>query len=101
EEGVRRLLRDPARARRMGAAAREAALARYGLRRFLAEWDALLEEVATWRWRWSRSTRARSRCWAASTRAARTCTWRRWPAPSRGGARRSRCTRAATTRPCP
>ena len=47
EEGMRCLLRDPARAHRMGAAAREAALAHYGLQRFLAEWDELLEEVAT------------------------------------------------------
>jgi glycosyltransferase involved in cell wall biosynthesis len=39
---VRRLLDDPAEARRIGAAAREAALARYGLGRFLADWDARL-----------------------------------------------------------
>ncbi|RIK93877.1 MAG: glycosyl transferase [Proteobacteria bacterium] len=46
EEAVRWLLREPQRARAMGAAAREAALARYGLGRFLADWDALLAEVA-------------------------------------------------------
>ena len=43
---VRRLVRDPSRARAMGEAAREHALARYGLRRFLSDWDALLAEVA-------------------------------------------------------
>lgn len=42
---VRDLVRDPARAREMGRAAREHALSRYGLRRFLSEWDALLTEV--------------------------------------------------------
>jgi hypothetical protein len=41
------LLRDPERARVMGKAARTAALARYGLRRFLGEWDQFLEEVVT------------------------------------------------------
>jgi hypothetical protein len=39
------LTADPVRARGLGRAAREAALARYGLGRFLADWDALLEEV--------------------------------------------------------
>jgi glycosyltransferase involved in cell wall biosynthesis len=42
---LRRLADDPERARMMGKAARESALARYGLERFLAEWDALFEEV--------------------------------------------------------
>jgi glycosyltransferase involved in cell wall biosynthesis len=46
EDGMRALLRDPELARAMGRAARVAALARYGLARFLADWDALLEEVA-------------------------------------------------------
>ncbi len=36
---------DPAAAARMGAAAREAATARYGLERFLNDWNGLLEEV--------------------------------------------------------
>ena len=36
---------DPERARAAGLAAREAALARYGLERFLTDWDELLEEV--------------------------------------------------------
>ena len=45
-EGLRRLIDDPEEARRRGAAAREAALGRYGLDRFLADWDSLLEEVA-------------------------------------------------------
>lgn len=39
------LARDPERARETGAAAREAALARFGLTRFLVDWDTLLEEV--------------------------------------------------------
>ena len=43
---VRRLVEDPAQAREMGEAARKAALERYGLGRFLADWDAVLEEVA-------------------------------------------------------
>jgi glycosyltransferase involved in cell wall biosynthesis len=43
---VRRLVDDQEQARAMGKAAREAALARYGLARFLADWDALLAEIA-------------------------------------------------------
>jgi Glycosyl transferases group 1 len=39
-----RLVADPDEARERGEAARAAALARYGLERFLADWDALLEE---------------------------------------------------------
>jgi glycosyltransferase involved in cell wall biosynthesis len=39
---VRRFLADPAEAQAVGAAAREAALARYGLARFLADWDERL-----------------------------------------------------------
>jgi glycosyltransferase involved in cell wall biosynthesis len=38
------LLEDPDEARRMGARARAAALARHGLDRFLADWDRVLEE---------------------------------------------------------
>jgi hypothetical protein len=38
------LMEDPDAARRMGERARAAALARYGLDRFLADWDHLLEE---------------------------------------------------------
>jgi hypothetical protein len=45
-DGIRRLVDDPEDARRSGRAAREAVLARYGLDRFLAEWDELLTEVA-------------------------------------------------------
>jgi hypothetical protein len=44
---VRRLVADPNLARERGAAARAAALDRYGLERFLADWDDLLEEVAS------------------------------------------------------
>ena len=45
-DALRRLVEDPEQARAMGKAAREAALARYGLQRFLAEWDRVLGEVA-------------------------------------------------------
>ena len=45
-DAAARLADDPEQARAMGKAAREAALARYGLARFLRDWDALLEEVA-------------------------------------------------------
>jgi glycosyltransferase involved in cell wall biosynthesis len=43
---LRELVQDPEAAREAGAAARRAALARYGLERFLAAWDVVLEEVA-------------------------------------------------------
>jgi hypothetical protein len=42
---ARELLDDPARARAMGDAARAHALERFGVDRFLADWDDLLEEV--------------------------------------------------------
>lgn len=42
---ARRWLHDPEEARRFGMAAREHALARYGLDRFLSDWDRLLKEV--------------------------------------------------------
>ena len=45
QDALRRLVEDPEQARLMGKAARAAALARYGLARFLADWDALLAEV--------------------------------------------------------
>jgi hypothetical protein len=41
-----RFVEDPEEARARGLAARDAALSRYGLERFLSEWDDLLEEVA-------------------------------------------------------
>ncbi|MEV4443117.1 glycosyltransferase [Streptomyces sp. NPDC049577] len=44
-EGVRGFLADPDRAREAGRKAREAALARYGLRRFLGDWERLIKEV--------------------------------------------------------
>jgi hypothetical protein len=44
-EAARRLLADPEEAQLMGKAARVAATARYGLERFLADWDVLLEEA--------------------------------------------------------
>lgn len=42
---ARRWLADPDEARELGLAAREHALARYGLTRFLSDWDRLLEGV--------------------------------------------------------
>ncbi len=45
-DAARRLVHDPAEARWRGKAARAAALERYGLGRFLDDWDRLLEEVA-------------------------------------------------------
>jgi glycosyltransferase involved in cell wall biosynthesis len=45
EETLRRLIADPDEARERGAAARAAVLARYGLERFLADWDDLLARV--------------------------------------------------------
>jgi glycosyltransferase involved in cell wall biosynthesis len=42
---VREFVHDPDAARLAGKAARAAALERYGLERFLADWDRLLEEV--------------------------------------------------------
>jgi hypothetical protein len=44
-EAIRRLVRDPAEAAEIGKAGREAALARYGLVRFLGDWDAILAEA--------------------------------------------------------
>ncbi|MBD0282897.1 MAG: glycosyltransferase [Thermoleophilaceae bacterium] len=43
--GIRRLMEDPAEARELGLAARRAALRRYSLERFLADWDALVTEL--------------------------------------------------------
>jgi glycosyltransferase involved in cell wall biosynthesis len=45
-DAVRRLVRDPEEARERGCAARAAVLERYGLERFLADWDDVLEEVS-------------------------------------------------------
>jgi len=45
QAALRRLVRDPDAAREAGRHARAAALARYGLQRFLADWDALLAQV--------------------------------------------------------
>jgi glycosyltransferase involved in cell wall biosynthesis len=45
EAALRRLVADPDEARERGNAARAAALGRYGLERFLADWDALLASV--------------------------------------------------------
>jgi glycosyltransferase involved in cell wall biosynthesis len=45
-DALKRFVADENAAREAGAAAREAALERYGLTRFLADWDGVLEEVA-------------------------------------------------------
>jgi hypothetical protein len=45
ERALRELVAEPELARSQGAAARAHALARYGLDRFLADWDALLADV--------------------------------------------------------
>ncbi|MCS0603803.1 glycosyltransferase [Streptomyces sp. LP11] len=45
EDAVRAFLADPGHARRTGAAARAAAQARYGERRFLDDWERLIKEV--------------------------------------------------------
>jgi glycosyltransferase involved in cell wall biosynthesis len=45
-DALRRLVADPEEARWRGKAAREAALARFGLGRFLADWDSVLARVA-------------------------------------------------------
>ena len=78
-DAARRLVADPEEARVMGKAARAAALARYGLARFLGDWDALFEEVT------HESDEAAGR---PGLRA-------RQPA---GGARRRRCRRAERAR---
>jgi glycosyltransferase involved in cell wall biosynthesis len=46
-DAVRTFVAEPDRAREAGLAARSTALERYGLARFLADWDDLLEEVAS------------------------------------------------------
>jgi Glycosyl transferases group 1 len=46
-QGARDLLADPDRAREAGLAARAAALERFGLQRFLDDWDDLLEAVVS------------------------------------------------------
>ena len=46
EAAVRTLIHEPERAREMGLAARKAARERYGLERFLRDWETLLENVA-------------------------------------------------------
>ena len=47
QEALRRFVRNEEAARETGERARAAALERYGLGRFLADWDELLEEVAS------------------------------------------------------
>jgi hypothetical protein len=44
---LRRMIADPEEAAARGRAARQAALSRYGLKRFLEDWDETLEEVMT------------------------------------------------------
>lgn len=56
-QAARALIADPEAARTMGLAARAAALERFGLQRFLADWDRLMADVAS-RYSW-RSAHAR------------------------------------------
>jgi glycosyltransferase involved in cell wall biosynthesis len=51
QSSLRRLAEDPHEARCMGDNARAAALQRYGLRRFLRDWDAVLEQACALRTR--------------------------------------------------
>jgi hypothetical protein len=95
EAALRRFLADPLAARRAGVSARTAALARYGLKRFLTDWDRLLQEVACTS-RWSRSTRARSPCSGTWTPEDRTSTSPRSPRPWPTVASPSPSTRGAT-----
>lgn len=46
-DAVRRFVHDPIEARQIGEVARRTSLARYGLARFLADWDDLLQEVTS------------------------------------------------------
>ena len=46
-QAMRRLVDDPDEAAERGRSARAAALERYGLERFLADWDDVLQEVTT------------------------------------------------------
>ncbi len=45
EKALRRFIDDPEEARAVGEAARRYALSRYGLGRFLADWEDVLMEV--------------------------------------------------------
>ena len=49
-DGLRDLIEDPLLARHTGKRAREAALARYGLQRFLDDWDQVLLRAYSRRW---------------------------------------------------
>lgn len=69
---TRRFIEEPARARAAGLAARRYALAHFGLERFLASWDRVLEEVRCSKSLWCRNTQVRSPFSAASTPAVKT-----------------------------
>jgi hypothetical protein len=45
QRAISSLIRDPQRAQEAGAASREAAMSRYNVDRFVADWDALIREV--------------------------------------------------------
>ena len=45
-ERMRALLADPGEARRLGEGARRTALERFGIARFVKDWDTVLREVA-------------------------------------------------------
>jgi hypothetical protein len=79
-----RFVAEPVAARRAGLAGRRAALARFGLERFLADWERVLKEE-TCTSRWYRSMRARSPSSGTSTPGDRTYTSPRSPQRSAAG----------------
>jgi hypothetical protein len=98
EAALKRFASDLPSARRAGIAARTAALARFGLKRFLTDWNRLLQEVA-WTSRWSRGARGslHAPAWAAPDGTAAT----RAPRPVRRAGAPVRSTRGATPRSLP
>ncbi len=71
---TRRFIQEPSRARAAGLAARHYALAHFGLERFLASWDRVLEEVRCSKSLWYRNTQARSPSSVVSMPAVKTFT---------------------------
>lgn len=98
EAALRRFTSDPTVARRADVAARTAALARFGLKRLLADWDRLLQEVSCTSRRY-RSTRARSPSSAGWTPEDRTSTSPRPLRLSRSAGSPSPSARGTTPRP--
>jgi hypothetical protein len=95
EAALRRFASDLPSARRAGIAARTAALTRFGLKRFLADWDRLLQDVSSMA-RWHPSAGGAVQSPATRTPADRASTP---PRLSRNTAAPSPSTRRATPRP--